>query len=163
MIYARQPTDEERRELERMVRQEVGRVSRRAQMVLLSIRHKKVPEIAGFFGVCEPTVRFWLRRYDAEGPAGLYDRERSGRPHKITQEVKDTILQLMQSGPEREGYGATFWTVADGLADDRVEDLQEDQDGILWIATLGGLSRFDGSRFRNFTIADGLPSTPVRK
>ena len=26
MIYARQPTDEERKELERMVRQEVGRV-----------------------------------------------------------------------------------------------------------------------------------------
>lgn len=112
MIYARQPTDEERRELERMVRQEVGRVSRRAQMVLLSIRRKKVPEIADFFGVCEPTVRFWLRRYDAEGPAGLYDRERSGRPPKVTQEVKNTVLEMMQSGPEPEGYRATFWTVA---------------------------------------------------
>lgn len=112
MIYARQPTDEERKELERMVRQEVGRVSQRAQMVLLSIRDKKVPEIADLFEVCEPTVRFWLRRYDVEGPVGLYDRERSGRPHKITQEVKDTIIQLMQAAPEQEGYQTTFWTVA---------------------------------------------------
>lgn len=112
MIYARQPTAEERRELERMVRQEVGRVSQRAQMVLLSIRRKKVPEIADLFEVCEPTVRFWLRRYDAEGPAGLYDRERSGRPREVTQEVKDTILQMMRRGPESEGYPATFWTVA---------------------------------------------------
>lgn len=112
MIYARQPTDEERKELERMVRQEVGRVSQRAQMVLLSIRRKKVPEIADLFEVCEPTVRFWLRRYDAEGPAGLYDRERSGRPRKVTQEVKDAIVQMMQNGPESEGYPTTFWTVA---------------------------------------------------
>jgi transposase len=112
MIYARQPTDEERKELERMVRQEVGRVSQRAQMVLLSIRRKKVPEIADLFEVCEPTVRFWLRRYDVEGPVGLYDRERSGRPRKITQEVQDTIIQLMQAAPEQEGYQTTFWTVA---------------------------------------------------
>ena len=112
MIYARQPTDEERKELERMVRQEVGRVSQRAQMVLLSIRRKKVPEIADLFEVCEPTVRFWLRRYDVEGPVGLYDRERSGRPRKITQEVKDTIIKLMQAAPEQEGYQTTFWTVA---------------------------------------------------
>ena len=93
MIYARQPTDEERKELERMVRQEVGRVSRRAQMVLLSIRHKRVPEIADLFEVCEPTVRFWLRRYDTEGPAGLYDRERSGRPPKVMRSAR--ILSVL--------------------------------------------------------------------
>jgi hypothetical protein len=37
MLYARQPTDEERQELKRMIRQEVGRVGQRAQMVLLSV------------------------------------------------------------------------------------------------------------------------------
>ena len=112
MIYARQPTDEERKELNQMVRQAVGRVSQRAQMVLLSIRRKKVPEIADLFQVCEPTVRYWLRRYDVEGPVGLYDRVRSGRPSKITQEVKDTIIQMMQTTPEQEGYRTTLWTVA---------------------------------------------------
>lgn len=112
MLYARQPTDEERKELQRMVRQEVGRVSQRAQMVLLSARGRKVPEIADIFAVCLPTVRFWLHRFNADGPAGLYDQERSGRPPKVTQEVQDTIRQMMQADPQQAGYRATFWTVA---------------------------------------------------
>jgi Winged helix-turn helix len=53
-------------------------------MVLLSIRAKTVPEIAEVFAVCEATGRFWLRRFNVDGPAGLYDRERSGRPRKVT-------------------------------------------------------------------------------
>lgn len=112
MLYARQPTDEEQQELQRMVRQEVGRVSRRAQIILASVRRRKVPEIAVVFGVSRNTVRFWIRRFDARGPAGLYDEERSGRPPKITQDVKDTVQQMMQSGPQQAGYVVTFWTVA---------------------------------------------------
>jgi transposase len=81
-------------------------------MVLLSVRRKKVPEIADSFAVCTATVRFWLRRFNAHGPAGLYDQERSGRPRKLTQQVKDTLLQMMGNGPQQEGYRATFWTTA---------------------------------------------------
>jgi transposase len=92
MLYARQPTDEEYQELQRMVRQEVGRVSRRAQIVLASVRRNSVPDIATIFGVSRHTVRLWIHRFNAYGPAGLYDEERSGRPRKITQEVKDTLL-----------------------------------------------------------------------
>ncbi len=112
MLYARQPTDEEHQELQRMVRQEVGRVSRRAQIVLASVRRRKVPEIAAVFGVSRNTVRFWLHRFNAYGPVGLYDEERSGRPRKITQEVKDTLHKMMQTGPQQEGYAVTCWTVA---------------------------------------------------
>ena len=46
MIYVRQPTSEEHVELQRMTRQEVGRVSQRAQMVLLSAQRRSVPEVA---------------------------------------------------------------------------------------------------------------------
>ncbi len=46
MIYVRQPTDEEARELKRMTRQEIGRVAQRAQMILLSAQQRNVPEIA---------------------------------------------------------------------------------------------------------------------
>jgi transposase len=112
MLYVRQPTDEERKELERMVRQEIGRVSQRAQMILLSARRKTVPEIADAFDVCLPTVRFWIRRFEESGPDGLYDRPRSGRPRKITDEVRGMVVQLMQEDPQQEGYLATFWTVA---------------------------------------------------
>jgi len=71
--------------------------------------------------------------------------------------------------PEGRGVGrlcrsgeVSFWSSEDGLADDRVEDLFVDRDGVLWLATLGGISRFDGNEFRSFTIADGLPNNHVR-
>lgn len=112
MLYVRQPTDEERKELERMVRQEIGRVSQRAQMILLSARRKKVPEIADTFDVCQPTVRSWIHRFDDSGPDGLYDRPRSGRPRRITDAVRGMVVQLIQEDPQQEGYLATFWTVA---------------------------------------------------
>lgn len=112
MLYTREPTNEEQRELERMVRQEVGRVSQRAQMILLSTRRKKVPELADIFGVCRATVRFWIHRFNKYGPSGLYDQPRSGRPQKITDEVQGIVVQLMQEDPQQEGYLATFWTVA---------------------------------------------------
>lgn len=112
MLYARQPTDEEQKELKRMTRQEVGRVSQRAQMILLSVRRKTVPEIADIFEVNRATVRFWIHRFNAHGPDGLYDQERSGRPRKVSQEVKETIVEMVQDDPQKEGYLATFWTVA---------------------------------------------------
>lgn len=37
-------------------------------------------------------------------------------------------------------------------------DVKVDQGGILWIANSGGLARFDGTRWRVFTQADGLKS-----
>jgi transposase len=111
MIYVRQPTDEEMRELKRMKRQEVGRVSQRAHMVLLSVERHTVPEIATLFDVCRATVRFWLRRFDVAGPAGLYDEPRSGRPRKANRRVEQKVSRLLYADPQEVGYLATFWTV----------------------------------------------------
>lgn len=112
MLYARQPTDEERNELKRMTRQEVGRVSQRAQMVLLSVRRKTISEIADIFDVSRASVRFWIHRFNAQGPAGLYDQERSGRPRKVTPEAEEALVQIVRDDPQQEGYLATLWTVA---------------------------------------------------
>jgi len=112
MIYVREPTAAEQDELTRMTRQEVGRVSQRAQMVLLSARGQQVPDIARIFEVRKATVRFWLRRFDHYSCAGLYDQERSGRPPKMTKEAQENLVELLQDDPQHAGYLATFWTVA---------------------------------------------------
>ena len=57
--------------------------------------------------------------------------------------------------------GLKFYGIEDGLIDDRVTGLLLDRDGNLWIATQGGLSRFDGSNFQTFTTAEGLPSNRI--
>lgn len=111
MIYVRTPTSEEFQELRRMTRQEIGRVSQRAQMVLLSAQRRTVPEIARIFGVGNNTVRKWMRRFDEHGPEGLYDEPRSGRPPKMTEKVSEHLVKMIQQDPKQSGYLATFWTI----------------------------------------------------
>ena len=112
MIYVRKPRSEETQELQRMMRQDVGRVSQRAHMVVLSAQQQTVPIIAKLFQVSCATVRYWLKQFNTSGPAGLYDQPRSGRPRKITQSVKAKLLQFIQADPNQQGYLATVWTVA---------------------------------------------------
>lgn len=52
-------------------------------------------------------------------------------------------------------------TARDGLVDDNVMSLVEDDDGSLWVATRRGITRYDPERgaFVNFDVADGLPSS----
>ena len=57
--------------------------------------------------------------------------------------------------------GLTWYGVGEGLIDNHVNDLLLDRHGNLWIATLGGISCFDGRSFRTFTIKDGLPSNRI--
>jgi transposase len=111
MLYARQPTQAERIELQRMTRQAVGRVSQRAHMILLSIQQRTVPELATLFTMSRASVRFWIRRFNAHGPAGLYDDPRSGRPRKVSPQVLESIVTLLQDDPRHAGYLATYWTV----------------------------------------------------
>jgi signal transduction histidine kinase/ligand-binding sensor domain-containing protein len=44
-------------------------------------------------------------------------------------------------------YAVDRWRVSDGLPGDSVQALAQAADGQLWIATLGGLARYDGIRF----------------
>ena len=54
------------------------------------------------------------------------------------------------------------YTVFDGLAGMHIEDLYQDRQGFLWIATAdGGVSRFDSAHFDTFGLEDGLPNLTV--
>jgi ligand-binding sensor domain-containing protein len=57
----------------------------------------------------------------------------------------------------------TTWTIADGLPQGTINSILQTRDGELWIATFGGLLRFDGIEFRTFDLdtVPGLPSTRI--
>lgn len=93
-----------------MKRQEVGRVSVRAHIILLSDRGYSAPKIAELHGVTDPMVYKWMDRFDEEGPSGLYDRDREGRPPKIDEEAEAEIEKLLESEPTEYGENATRWT-----------------------------------------------------
>jgi len=76
MIFVRSLQETERRELKRVARRDVGRVSERIHMVLLSSWGYTVPRIAAIFECDEATVRTWIERFEAGGVEGLRDRPR---------------------------------------------------------------------------------------
>ena len=60
------------------------------------------------------------------------------------------------------GSTQQHYALADELPDHRIADLLADEQGGLWIATLGGLSHFDGHTFTTFTTEQGLPNNHIR-
>ena len=48
------------------------------------------------------------------------------------------------------------YSVNEGLAQSQVRDITQSDDGSLWIATVGGISRFDGVNFQTFNKSNGL-------
>lgn len=84
--YVRKFADDERIELERVIRDEVGRVSQRAQMVLLSDQGYTCPEIGRVLHVSTGRVRYWLRGFNARGVEGLYREPWGSRARKIARQ-----------------------------------------------------------------------------
>src|SRR5512144_2550443 len=103
-------TDEQRRELEQVSRQAVGRVAMRAHMVLMSDQGYPVPFIAVIHSCGLDVVRHWLHRYEQAGVKGLEDEPRSGRPRKdrLGPEIVDAQAQ---NSPRCSGLVQACWTV----------------------------------------------------
>ena len=81
--------------------------------------------------------------------------------HAVHQDNAGTIWVGTDSGVARLDEARstfTFYTEADGLADDLVLGILGDERGFLWLSTAGGLSRFDpvAGVFRNYGVSDGL-------
>ena len=59
-------------------------------------------------------------------------------------------------------YSFIQYSLQQGLPQSQVYNIEEDRKGFIWIGTNGGgLSRFDGREFENFTKTDGLPSNYI--
>ncbi|MFL5745099.1 MAG: two-component regulator propeller domain-containing protein [Niastella sp.] len=74
------------------------------------------------------------------------------------------FLVLLVSCPQflfSQEYGYTRYDSKEGLASSTVYCMTQDHDGFMWFGTEAGLTRFDGTHFRTFTIDDGLPDNEV--
>lgn len=58
-------------------------------------------------------------------------------------------------------YSYNHYGITDGLAGATTYCLIQDKDGFIWIGTETGVSRFDGTHFKNFTTKDGLPDLEI--
>lgn len=105
------------------------RLRTRAQIILLASEQRLVAhQIAAIVRTAEETVRRWLKRYLAEGIAGLADAPRPGSPSKLTVDYQARLLQLVRQRPRSLGLPYSLWSnqrLADVLAEEtgiRVSD-----------------------------------------
>jgi signal transduction histidine kinase/ligand-binding sensor domain-containing protein len=77
--------------------------------------------------------------------------------------VASACLLFLAAGA-RGQYFFDKWDTNNGLPQNTVGAIAQTRDGYLWLATLDGLVRFDGVRFRTFTVgnSEGLSSNRFR-
>jgi ligand-binding sensor domain-containing protein len=68
---------------------------------------------------------------------------------------------LIGTNARAQRYPFHNLSVDDGLIQSQVTCLAQDRTGNLWIGTLGGLSRYDGKTFTNYTVRNGLMNNIV--
>lgn len=70
---------------------------------------------------------------------------------------------LLSQAPIMETYSIPnrILTTQDGLISNFVYGAVQDHEGYMWFYTDKGISKYDGHQFKNFTMADGLPSQNV--
>src|SRR5262249_28648845 len=97
--------------LRRMIEQEAGRVSRRAQAVVWWLGGQSQTAVSRRLGVARQSVQAWCARFRAEGPPGLRDRPRPGRPATAGAAGVAAVADCL-SGSDRPGTtGPGAWTI----------------------------------------------------
>jgi transposase len=104
-------TVDQRAELRAMVNSsEVsGVVATRARIVLWRAEGRQKQEVAALAGVSRPTVDLWLRRFDADGAAGLLDRARGAAREQVPARIRARILAATRRSPPTE-TGLSHWS-----------------------------------------------------
>src|SRR4051794_2752501 len=70
-------------------------------------------EAARAAGMDRQTLRDWVRRYHAEGLAGLRDRPRSGREPRLTPGQEAELAAAVERGPDPDRDGVVRWRRVD--------------------------------------------------
>jgi transposase len=99
-VYRVYLNDEQREELQRRAH-EAGvrpRTRDRLEMVRLSDAGWSVPTIARHLGLCQPTVRHWLKTFLVGGFDALPDQPPVGRTSRLTPAIRDALRQELAKG-----------------------------------------------------------------
>jgi|SRR5919197_3128889 transposase len=86
-----------------------ARVFRRAQAVREVVAGHHINAVSEAFHLANSALRKWVQRFAQEGPQGLRDRPRSGRPPKITCELEQHLQRLVDQDPLQHGAIHSQW------------------------------------------------------
>ena len=91
------------------------------------------------------------------GLLNLYFKRQTGMPFKANEKYLIALYQTYNIGT----FPFVLYGTSQGLPQEDVVDIFQDQTGYIWFATYGGAVRFNGRKMKVFTTADGLLSNVV--
>ncbi len=97
--------------LRRMIRQDAGRVSRRAQAMVWWLEGASQTQVSVRLGVARQSVQRWCARFRSDGVAGLADRKRSGRPRRVSDAAVTAVRECLRGSDLSGTSGPGGWTV----------------------------------------------------
>jgi transposase len=74
-------------------------IAMRLRIVVLACQGKTAGQIAAATGTSRRPVQEWVRRYNAQGVEGLWDRPRSGQPTKLPRQQEQAFKKRLLNGP----------------------------------------------------------------
>lgn len=87
-----------------------ARVFRRAQAVREVVSGQHVKAVSETFRFTNSALRKWVQRFAHEGPQGLWDRPRPGRPRTMTCELEQQLNRLVEQDPLEHGSRHSQWS-----------------------------------------------------
>ena len=144
-LTLRSLTDEETRTIDRLAhsRTEPARAVERARIVWHARGGARVPALARTLGLCEATVRLWLKRFNERGLDGLADAPRAGRPPTYTAEQVGEVIAASLTDPADLDQPFGSWTL-----DRLTAYLQETKGLAISRSRIGEILQAEGLRWR---------------
>ena len=81
----------------------------RIAALLLLLSGWKSTDIASLFGLSRWSIVKWIYKANAEGIASVQDKQRSGRPPRVTDSCKQALDQALKKSPKDFGIARARW------------------------------------------------------
>jgi len=83
---------------------------RRAQAVREVVQGTRLQTVSNTLAFTYSALRKWVYRFANQGPQGLLDRPRSGRPPKVTCDLEQHLNRLVDQDPLQHGALHSQWS-----------------------------------------------------
>jgi len=81
-------------------KEQINRVRKRAQGILLSSKRYSIDKIADILEVHRDTVSSWFQAWETSGIAGLFDKPKSGSPSLLEESDIKKIEEFLNKYPQ---------------------------------------------------------------
>lgn len=105
-------SEEQLKQVQEAMKSADARVAKRATVLHSLHLGYRVEDVAQIHNLSVASIYNHVRRFQAEGIAGLPDKPKRGRPGKATPEYIALLEATLETDPKAKGYGFALWTQA---------------------------------------------------